>query len=54
MALNQIKTEPDRYGGKSQAIAGIVLGSIAIAFALILLVAGVAGQIFEAAKRGHF
>jgi hypothetical protein len=54
MALNQIKTEPDRYGGKNQAIAGIALGSIGILLALIGIVVGVAGQIFEAAKRGHF
>jgi hypothetical protein len=54
MALNVIKTEPDRYGGKSQAITGIALGSVGIVMALIGLVIGIAGNILEAAKSGHF
>jgi len=36
VALSQIKREPDKYGGKPFAIAGVVIGSVSIAFYLLL------------------
>ena len=36
-ALNNIKKEPDKYGGKAFALAGIVLGAIPVLFYLISL-----------------
>ena len=37
VALSQIKREPDKYGGKPFAIAGVAIGSVTIAFYLLLL-----------------
>jgi hypothetical protein len=36
VALSQIKKEPDKYGGKPLATAGVIIGSISIVFYLIL------------------
>jgi hypothetical protein len=36
VALSQIKKEPDKFGGKPFATAGIIIGSISVAFYLIL------------------
>jgi hypothetical protein len=38
MALNDFKEEPNRYKGKGMANAGIVLGSIATIFMVIMIV----------------
>ena len=36
VALSQIKREPDKYGGKPFAIAGVVIGSVSLVFYLLL------------------
>ena len=38
IALSQIKKSPTEYGGKQYATAGIVIGSINIAFYILLLI----------------
>ena len=50
LALNQIKAEPDRFGGKNQAIIGIVLGSIGI----VMMIVGLLVNMADVARRGHF
>ena len=37
VALSQIKREPDKYGGKPLATAGVIIGSVSILFYLVLL-----------------
>ena len=37
VALSQIKKDPDKYGGKPFAIAGVAIGAVSILFYLILL-----------------
>jgi hypothetical protein len=37
VALSQIKKEPDKYGGKPLATAGVIIGSVSILFYLVLL-----------------
>ena len=37
VALSQIKREPDKHGGKPFALAGVIIGSVTIAFYLLLL-----------------
>lgn len=37
MALSQIKKSPDQFGGKSYALAGLILGSLNVAFYILLL-----------------
>ena len=37
VALSQIKREPDKYGGKPLAIAGVAIGAVSVAFYLLLL-----------------
>ena len=36
VALSQIKREPDKYGGKPYATAGLIVGGISVVFYLIL------------------
>jgi len=36
-ALSQIKKSPEQYGGKPYATAGIIIGSLNIAFYILLL-----------------
>jgi hypothetical protein len=36
VALSQIKKEPDKYAGRSFAIAAVILGSVSILFYLVL------------------
>jgi hypothetical protein len=44
ISLFQIKKDPNRYGGKGMAIAGIVTGAISFVFvALIILILGLLG-----------
>ena len=38
IALSQIKKEPDKYGGKPFALAGVIIGLVTIAFYLLILV----------------
>ena len=38
IALSQIKKEPDKYGGRPFALAGVIIGSVTIAFYLLILV----------------
>jgi hypothetical protein len=37
VALSQIKKEPDKYGGKPFATAGVIIGALTIAFYVLLL-----------------
>ena len=37
VALSQIKREPDKYGGKPFATAGVIIGAISVAFYVLLL-----------------
>ena len=37
IALSQIKKEPDKFGGKPFATAGVIIGSVSILFYLMLL-----------------
>ena len=37
IALSQIKREPDKYGGKPFATAGVIIGAISMAFYVLLL-----------------
>lgn len=52
-ARNEIDAQPGRYGGRSQAVAGIVTGTIGVVFAVLftgfLVVAIVAGVLTEGA-----
>lgn len=38
VALSQIKKSPEKYGGKGMAIAGVVIGSLTIAFYILLVI----------------
>jgi hypothetical protein len=46
VALSQIKKEPDKYGGRPLAIAGVVIGSVSIAFYLLLFLWFILGIVF--------
>ena len=37
VALSQIKKEPEKFGGKPFAIAGVVVGAVTIVFYVMLL-----------------
>ena len=53
VAIQKINREPDVYGGKGLAIAGIVMGSSALVLSVISMVLGVASTLIDAAKKGH-
>ena len=46
IALSQIKREPDKYGGKPFAIAGVIIGSVHVAFYVILFLFYLLGLVF--------
>ena len=46
VALSNIKKEPDKFGGRPFAIAGVVIGSVNIAFYLILFLFWILGAVF--------
>jgi hypothetical protein len=38
VALSQINKSPERYGGKSYAKAGIIIGGLSLAFYVLMLI----------------
>jgi Domain of unknown function (DUF4190)/GYF domain 2 len=51
IALIQIRTNPERYGGKGMAIAGLVLCLVSMALMVLLLIIAGIGSILEPASR---
>jgi hypothetical protein len=47
VSLMRINKEPDRYGGKPLAIAGIAVGSVALVMTLVLTVIGVGANLAQ-------
>jgi hypothetical protein len=38
VALSQIKKSPEKFGGRSYAIAGVIIGSVSLLFYLVLFI----------------
>lgn len=47
VALSQIKKSPDKYGGKPFATAGVIIGSLTIAFYVLLLLWFILAAVFS-------
>jgi hypothetical protein len=53
-ARAEIDAEPGRYGGRSQAVTGIITGTIGVVIAALLIVLFVVGIVFYATTPGDF
>jgi hypothetical protein len=53
-ARAEIDAEPGRYGGRSQAVAGIITGIIGVVIAALLLVLVAIAVVFYATTPGDF
>jgi Domain of unknown function (DUF4190)/GYF domain 2 len=53
IALGQIKSNPQQYGGRGMAITGLVLCIASLALALLLLIAVVIGSILSPEPHNH-
>ncbi len=47
IAMSKIKADPQRYGGKGMALAGLICGGISILLAIVLLVLGMGQALID-------
>lgn len=47
IAMSKIKADPQRYGGKGMALAGLVCGALSILLAIVLLVLGMGQALID-------
>ena len=53
IALSKAKAQPQLYGGKGMALAGIICGGVAIVFAIVMLALGMGQALVDQYSRTH-